>query len=247
MVLFLSSILLYRMFGLSIPFLTKSLPAELLANEYPFPYEITSFRRIGSDFTYRYLRATIDVRVFIVRERRIAAIRINHAFPENLMIRKDYSLLSYVRVVFPVSAWHSAGRRSKVGLVMTDQNVARQLSKIPEFGLILTNKEGLIAARYVSPSEHTAENLSLWGSILYNLHVYSQNVLQRADFPMENHSQESLCPFCREEISRLDETSCDLCGTLHHVSCWKENGGCAVFGCKGQRVFLLTERPNLYD
>jgi len=39
------------------------------------------------------------------------------------------------------------------------------------------------------------------------------------------------CPYCREEIITIQQVICDACQTPHHYDCWKENGGCTVFGC----------------
>ena len=39
------------------------------------------------------------------------------------------------------------------------------------------------------------------------------------------------CPFCKEEISAAERWACRKCGAQHHLSCWEENQGCAVFGC----------------
>jgi hypothetical protein len=41
------------------------------------------------------------------------------------------------------------------------------------------------------------------------------------------------CPFCKEEISAAERWACRKCGAQHHLSCWEENQGCAVFGCSG--------------
>src|SRR5215831_10150281 len=42
-----------------------------------------------------------------------------------------------------------------------------------------------------------------------------------------------VCPYCRMPF---DETGpakvfCTACGTPHHEDCYRENGGCTVFGC----------------
>lgn len=41
------------------------------------------------------------------------------------------------------------------------------------------------------------------------------------------------CAFCASSLP-LDGTGihrCSRCKTPHHIECWKENGGCGVFGC----------------
>lgn len=202
------------------------------ANEFIFPYEIVSMRRVGSDFTYRYLGALIDIKVLGTGSRRIVAVRIHRAFPEKIVIRKNYALLSRITGVFPISPWRRKGARSKVELVVTNKDVCRQLSRIPEFELILINKESLVAGRFVSEGTISAEYLSFSASVLYNLHVYAQRVMQQHDFPLDPVSVNALCPFCREQATEIDGTTCEMCGTLHHTSCWKENRGCAVFGCQ---------------
>jgi TM2 domain-containing membrane protein YozV len=45
---------------------------------------------------------------------------------------------------------------------------------------------------------------------------------------------EPVCPYCR---MAFDEASppkifCTACGMPHHEDCYRENGGCTVFGCK---------------
>lgn len=40
------------------------------------------------------------------------------------------------------------------------------------------------------------------------------------------------CPYCRAKIGENDVfLACEGCGTLHHVDCYAENGGCTIFGC----------------
>jgi TM2 domain-containing membrane protein YozV len=45
---------------------------------------------------------------------------------------------------------------------------------------------------------------------------------------------ETICPYCRGIIDPEKERRifCSTCGTPHHEACYKENGGCTVFGCK---------------
>jgi TM2 domain-containing membrane protein YozV len=41
-----------------------------------------------------------------------------------------------------------------------------------------------------------------------------------------------VCPYCRTKVSADDPSlTCEGCGTLHHVDCYTENGGCTIFGC----------------
>ncbi|MGH2958782.1 MAG: SPOR domain-containing protein [Solirubrobacterales bacterium] len=39
------------------------------------------------------------------------------------------------------------------------------------------------------------------------------------------------CPYCRFEVRNEDAVACDACQASHHVDCWDDNGGCAVYGC----------------
>jgi hypothetical protein len=43
----------------------------------------------------------------------------------------------------------------------------------------------------------------------------------------------AICPYCRAPIepNSGDELVCPGCGAPHHADCYKENGGCTVFGC----------------
>jgi len=43
----------------------------------------------------------------------------------------------------------------------------------------------------------------------------------------------AVCPYCRTPIDTAagEELLCSGCGTPHHADCYKENGGCTVFGC----------------
>jgi hypothetical protein len=46
------------------------------------------------------------------------------------------------------------------------------------------------------------------------------------------------CPFCKASLRDLRPLRvCAQCHTSHHLSCWKEYGHCAVFGCSGVRWF----------
>ena len=41
-----------------------------------------------------------------------------------------------------------------------------------------------------------------------------------------------VCPYCRFPIhDGEDVVVCPSCETAHHADCWRENGGCARFGC----------------
>lgn len=47
---------------------------------------------------------------------------------------------------------------------------------------------------------------------------------------MSNSSQN--CAICLSPIEPADEiTTCPACQAVYHAECWRENGGCAVYGC----------------
>src|SRR5579872_4876548 len=47
---------------------------------------------------------------------------------------------------------------------------------------------------------------------------------------MSNDGQN--CAICLSPIGPEDEkTVCPSCNAVYHAECWKENGGCAVYGC----------------
>lgn len=40
------------------------------------------------------------------------------------------------------------------------------------------------------------------------------------------------CAICLSPVGPVDEQAvCPACNTVYHGECWKENGGCAVYGC----------------
>jgi hypothetical protein len=40
------------------------------------------------------------------------------------------------------------------------------------------------------------------------------------------------CAICLSPVGAADEqTVCPACQAVYHAECWKENGGCAVYGC----------------
>lgn len=44
---------------------------------------------------------------------------------------------------------------------------------------------------------------------------------------------EPVCPYCRMAFEETGPAKvfCTACGTPHHEDCYRENGGCTVFGC----------------
>jgi hypothetical protein len=55
-----------------------------------------------------------------------------------------------------------------------------------------------------------------------------------------------VCPYCKDAIpDAVVHIECATCSTWHHATCFEENGGCSVFGCREQRgrgVARLTQR-----
>ncbi len=57
------------------------------------------------------------------------------------------------------------------------------------------------------------------------------------------------CPYCADAAPDGGVHDCPTCGAPHHEDCWRENGGCAVFGCASaprpdaQTVVLPTVPP----
>lgn len=49
------------------------------------------------------------------------------------------------------------------------------------------------------------------------------------------------CPYCRFEVRNEDAVTCDACRAAHHVDCWDDNGGCAVYGC------VNSPKPDVAD
>lgn len=46
------------------------------------------------------------------------------------------------------------------------------------------------------------------------------------------HLELSICSICQSPIQRVEAThGCPSCGLLFHEECWKENRGCAAYGC----------------
>ncbi|MTA48464.1 MAG: hypothetical protein F2565_00460 [Actinobacteria bacterium] len=39
------------------------------------------------------------------------------------------------------------------------------------------------------------------------------------------------CLYCKDKLDDSRCPRCADCGASHHLSCWKEYGGCAQFGC----------------
>ena len=45
------------------------------------------------------------------------------------------------------------------------------------------------------------------------------------------------CPFCKDALlPDAPSAECAACGTPHHLSCYEEQKGCAVYGCKSHKA-----------
>jgi hypothetical protein len=53
------------------------------------------------------------------------------------------------------------------------------------------------------------------------------------------------CPYCKDSLDeRSVHIECATCSAWHHATCFEENQGCAVFGCKERRGRgVAGERP----
>jgi RING finger family protein len=54
----------------------------------------------------------------------------------------------------------------------------------------------------------------------------------------------ALCPYCREPISSSTAVCCELCDTPQHLSCWKEDQQCAIYGCAGMAYKIFARKPD---
>lgn len=52
--------------------------------------------------------------------------------------------------------------------------------------------------------------------------------------PVTIDSAGLLCPYCRDGVADEEAIPCAACGTLHHVACLAEAGGCTILGCRAQ-------------
>lgn len=45
------------------------------------------------------------------------------------------------------------------------------------------------------------------------------------------------CPFCKDDLGEEAlSAECGDCGTPHHVACYEEQGGCALYGCRSNTL-----------
>lgn len=59
---------------------------------------------------------------------------------------------------------------------------------------------------------------------------------------------EKICPYCQGRIDSGEQlVQCSQCGVPHHEECWKENGGCTVYGCKGWALWPGLNLPAMED
>jgi hypothetical protein len=53
-------------------------------------------------------------------------------------------------------------------------------------------------------------------------------------FPLARSNAAATCPFCHDNLGARESEGtirCPDCDSLHHTPCWREHGGCAIFGC----------------
>jgi hypothetical protein len=51
-----------------------------------------------------------------------------------------------------------------------------------------------------------------------------------------NASEETArCPYCHDAVPEDEAASCSRCKAVHHEECMSIHGGCAAFGCIGER------------
>lgn len=59
-----------------------------------------------------------------------------------------------------------------------------------------------------------------------------------------------MCGVCQTPVGTDEAIGlCALCETLHHVECWRENGGCAAYGCRAMPETIKNAEaqvPNTY-
>lgn len=54
------------------------------------------------------------------------------------------------------------------------------------------------------------------------------------------------CPYCREALSKNKIVRCSVCGTGHHLACWKDHGKCSVYNCTGTSELISVSRKQFF-
>lgn len=54
------------------------------------------------------------------------------------------------------------------------------------------------------------------------------------------------CPYCREASSKNKVARCSVCGTGHHLECWKDHGKCSVYNCTGTSELISLSRKHFF-
>jgi hypothetical protein len=53
--------------------------------------------------------------------------------------------------------------------------------------------------------------------------------------PDEAAAHALTCPYCRYALREGEKrVNCPRCGAPHHLECWRANGGCTTYGCRGK-------------
>lgn len=47
--------------------------------------------------------------------------------------------------------------------------------------------------------------------------------------------ESSRCPYCHDAVPAEEAAGCERCGAVHHAECMAVHGGCAAFGCIGEK------------
>jgi hypothetical protein len=55
-----------------------------------------------------------------------------------------------------------------------------------------------------------------------------------------------LCPYCKSDFSSAPtHVECATCATWHHPTCFEENGGCSVHGCRENKGRGVAARESV--
>jgi len=188
-------------------------------------------------FTFKYLDRFFDV-AFIEppTKRTTLAIRLESPFPMDVLLKTNRHIALLLEDYFGVPAPDRVPATDDLAKLQNDPCVMRQLKNMDDFQLIALSRTDAVAARYLMLEEFSGHMLLHWATSLHYLNYYGAACLKRLS--MKQTGQETSCPYCKDVVT--GGMKCRRCGTTHHEACWKENGGCAVYGC---RISLLRGKP----